>query len=142
MRRFLTPVLFDLSRLDTLLSAAEFGRRGSACCQRHEVVHQNADNATMVVAVPGFSIADLKLEVEGRTLTIAGRRDTDASDNSSTPTGHAGSLLRPSPFSLRFVLAEHVQIRSATVENGLLKVALERLVPEAEKPRAIELRAA
>jgi molecular chaperone IbpA len=87
------------------------------------------------VAVAGFAEKDLTVEVRDGVLTIQGKRE-EAEKASYLHQGIAGRA-----FERRFQLAEHVEVRAANLENGLLHVDLERIVPEEKKPRYITINA-
>ena len=87
------------------------------------------------VAVAGFGEKDLNVEVRDGVLTVTGKRE-EAAKQSYLYQGIAGRT-----FERRFQLAEHVEVRAAKLENGLLHVDLERLVPEEKKPRRITINA-
>jgi molecular chaperone IbpA len=87
------------------------------------------------VAVAGFAEKDLNVEVRDGVLTLTGKRE-DAEKQSYLHQGIAGRA-----FERRFQLAEHVEVRAAKLENGLLHVDLERVVPEEKKPRRIAINA-
>ena len=86
------------------------------------------------LAVAGFSEEDLDVQVQENVLTVAGKRAApeDADDRNYL---HRGIAERS--FERRFHLADHVQVRDASLENGLLSIRLEREIPEAKKPRRI-----
>ena len=86
------------------------------------------------MAVAGFSQSDLNIEVKENSLTIRG--DRSAEEGEATYL-HRGIATRA--FERRFQLADHVEVRGADLVNGLLHVDLEREVPEAMKPRTIEI---
>jgi molecular chaperone IbpA len=87
------------------------------------------------VAVAGFAEKDLTVEVRDGVLTVSGKRD-EAEKQSYLHQGIAGRA-----FERRFQLAEHVEVRAAKLENGLLHIDLERVVPEEKKPRRIAINA-
>lgn len=87
------------------------------------------------IAVAGFGEKDLNVEVRDGVLTVAGKREETAKP-SYLYQGIAGRT-----FERRFQLAEHVEVRAAKLENGLLHVDLERVVPEEKKPRRIAINA-
>lgn len=87
------------------------------------------------VAVAGFGEKDLNVEVRDGVLTLTGKRD-EAEKQSYLHQGIAGRA-----FERRFQLAEHVEVRAAKLENGLLHIDLERVVPEEKKPRRIAINA-
>lgn len=86
------------------------------------------------LAVAGFSEDDLDIQVQENVLTIAGKR-VPGEDAEARNFLHRGIAERS--FERRFHLADHVQVRDAGLENGLLAIRLEREIPEAKKPRRI-----
>ena len=86
------------------------------------------------VAVAGFSVEELSVEVKDRAVIIAARK----ADKQDGPTYlHRGIATRA--FERKFALADHVQVTGAVHENGMLHVDLHREVPEALKPRQIAI---
>lgn len=85
------------------------------------------------VAVAGFGEADLNLEVKQNVLTISGKRGETA----GTTYLHQGIAGRS--FERRFQLADHVEVKGASLEHGLLHVDLVRRIPEQLKPRQIAI---
>ncbi|RME17409.1 MAG: heat-shock protein [Alphaproteobacteria bacterium] len=88
------------------------------------------------VAVAGFKPEELSVEVKDHQLVIAGRKAEEERDENVTYL-HRGIAQRA--FEKRFQLAEHVQVTGARHENGMLHVELVREIPEALKPRRIEI---
>ncbi|UWQ96290.1 Hsp20 family protein [Rhodobacteraceae bacterium M385] len=86
------------------------------------------------VAVAGFSDADLSVEQREHQLVIAAKRET--TDEKQTYL-HRGIATRA--FEKRFQLADHVRVTGAVAEHGMLHIDLVREVPEALKPRRIEI---
>jgi molecular chaperone IbpA len=82
--------------------------------------------------VAGFRPEDLDLTVKDNTLFVSGRVSPDAQKTEILYRGIAGRA-----FERRFVLADHIVVDGADVQNGLLHVGLKRIVPEALKPRKI-----
>ncbi len=94
------------------------------------------DAVRITLAVAGFSPEQLSVSVEGRQLTIAGRRDSDASSEAAYL--HRGIAARG--FTRAFVLADGLEVEGAQVEHGLLHVDLRR--PQAAQlVRQIPIRA-
>jgi molecular chaperone IbpA len=89
------------------------------------------------LAVAGFAEKDLNVEVREGVLSVQGKQDSQPAKPSYLYQGIAGRT-----FERRFQLAENVEIRGARLENGLLHIDLERLVPEEQKPRRIQINAA
>lgn len=97
----------------------------------------DAESYRISIAVAGFSEADLTVEVKEKALFVAGRKADDKEDRSYL---HRGIATRA--FERRFHLADHIRVTGATHENGMLHIDLKREVPEALKPRRIEIAAA
>jgi molecular chaperone IbpA len=93
------------------------------------------DAYRITVAVAGFTPEELSIESKDGQLVIAGRKAS--ADENGRAYLHRGIAERA--FERRFQLAEYVRATGATVENGLLHVDLVREVPEALKPRRIEI---
>ena len=96
------------------------------------------DEYLITVVIAGFSAQDVNIEVKGNDLTITGRKN-------EKPDGkkeflHQGIAGRN--FQKTFQLADHVQVRNAELNEGLLQIALQRVIPEALKPRTIAIRSA
>jgi molecular chaperone IbpA len=92
------------------------------------------DRYRVTLAVAGFSEDDLEIMSEPNRLTVTGRRRTEARSGDLLYQGIAGR-----PFTRHFDLADHVFVRGAKLANGLLTIELEREIPEAMKPRRIEI---
>lgn len=88
------------------------------------------------MAVAGFSEDELSIESKEHTLTVKGEKK-EVSSNEESEFLFQGIASRA--FERRFQLADHVEIRSANLENGLLHIELVREIPEAMKPRRIEI---
>ncbi len=88
------------------------------------------------MAVAGFGEEDLSIESKEHTLTVKGeKKDVPSEDGAEFLFQGIASRA----FERRFQLADHVEIRSARLENGLLHIELVREIPEAMKPRRIEI---
>ena len=127
---FRSTVGFD--RLINLLeSASEQGY------PPYNIERTDEDNYRVTLAVAGFAEKDLAVDVKDRVLTVSGKREeTEKSQPALLHQGIAGRA-----FERSFQLAEHVEVKAARLENGLLHVDLERIVPEEKKPRRIQINA-
>jgi molecular chaperone IbpA len=99
-------------------------------------IERTGENAYRItVAVAGFAEKDLSLEAKENTLTIKGEKTKDESNGGELLYhGIAGRA-----FERVFQLADYVQVKGASLENGLLHVDLVREIPEAKKPRQIPI---
>ena len=100
-------------------------------------IERTGENAYRIsVAVAGFTDADLSIEAKENTLTIRGEKQM----NDEETTGdllYRGIAARN--FERSFQLADYVEVRGASLENGLLHVDLVREIPEVMKPRVIPI---
>ena len=101
----------------------------------YNIERSDENNYRVTVAVAGFAEKDLSVDVKDRVLTVSGKRE-DAAKANFLHQGIAGR-----GFERSFQLAEHVEVKAARLENGLLHVDLERIVPEEKKPRRITINA-
>lgn len=98
-------------------------------------IEKTDDDAWRIsIAVAGFADDDLAIEVKDRTLHVTARK---ADEDAERKFLHRGIATRA--FERRFHLADHVQVTGASHENGMLHIDLVREVPEALKPRRIEI---
>jgi molecular chaperone IbpA len=86
------------------------------------------------MAVAGFSADEIELTQHGTSLLITGQKKGDEAKHQLL---HHGISSRN--FKQTFSLADHVKVAAATMENGLLSIDLVREIPEALKPRTIEI---
>ncbi len=92
------------------------------------------DQYRITMAVAGFDRSELNIEVNQNNLTISANKE---SENEERTYLHQGIAARN--FERRFQLADHVEVKSATFENGLLHIDLKREIPDAMKPRTIQI---
>ncbi|HEV7815858.1 MAG TPA: Hsp20 family protein [Janthinobacterium sp.] len=90
------------------------------------------DKYRIVMALAGFSRAEIDIVAERDSLHIVGRKQKDATERTYL---HRGIAARD--FEQRFQLANHVKVSAASFDNGMLTIDLVREVPEALKPRKI-----
>ena len=140
MRSFdLTPLFrstVGFDRLaDMLDSVAQFDTGVSY--PPYNIERTDENHYRISLAVAGFGENDLNVEVKEGVLSVHGKREGDkdsAPDRHYLYQGIAGRT-----FERRFQLAENVEVRGAQLENGLLHIDLERIVPEEKKPRRIAI---
>ena len=98
-------------------------------------IEKTADDGWRIsVAVAGFSDDDLTIEVRENALLVSGRK---AEEDTERTYLHRGIATRA--FERRFHLADHVRVTGASHQDGMLHIDLVREVPEALKPRRIEI---
>ena len=98
-------------------------------------IEKTADDAYRIsIAVAGFAADDLSVEVKEGQLVVSARKSEDDGDRTFL---HRGIATRA--FERKFQLADHVKVTGATHADGMLQIDLVREVPEALKPRRIEI---
>lgn len=88
----------------------------------------------ITMAVAGFGEGDLSIEIKENALSVKGERKGESEETNYL---HRGIATRA--FERRFQLADHVQVKGAKLQNGLLHVDLVRELPEAMKPRTVPI---
>jgi molecular chaperone IbpA len=139
MRTFdLTPLYRSTVGFDRLFSLLDQGTGfESAPTYPPYNIERTGENAYRItVAVAGFAEPELSIEVKENTLTIRGEKQTKQNEKNGEVL-YQGIAARA--FERRFQLADHVEVKGAALENGLLHVDLAREIPEAMKPRSIPI---
>ncbi|MGB2427364.1 MAG: Hsp20 family protein [Alteromonas sp.] len=92
------------------------------------------DKYRITMAIAGFGKDDVSIEVQENSLKITGSKEAK---NTEQKFLHKGISERN--FERKFQLGDHVKVLAADMEHGLLHIDLERVIPEAKKPRKIEI---
>ena len=135
MRTFdLAPLYRSTVGFDRLFSMLD-GFDAAPGYPPYNIERTGENDYRITVAVAGFAENELSLEAKENTLTIKGEKQVKQ-DNSGEVLyqGIAGRA-----FERQFQLADYVQVKGASLENGLLHVDLVREIPEAKKPRQIAI---
>jgi molecular chaperone IbpA len=101
----------------------------------HNVIKTGDDTVTIEVAVAGFREGEIDISLDKRVLTISGAKKSE--ENTDWDYLHRGISSRD--FRQNFTLAEHVEVRSASIRDGILSVSLERVIPEEARPKSIAI---
>ena len=126
-----SAVGFD--RMTSLLDAAQ-KNRATDSYPPYNIVKTAEDAYQISVAVAGFGVEDLGVEVQDGQLIVIGKGANDSEDVNFL---HRGIARRA--FERRFQLADHVEVKAADLKDGLLVIDLIREIPEAMKPRRIDI---
>lgn len=102
----------------------------------YNIIKEGEDSYKIEIAVAGFREDELDITVKDYTLTVTGEQKRDESSE-GTVYLHKGISARS--FTRPFTLGDHVEVKGAVVENGLLVISLERVVPEEDKPKKIPI---
>lgn len=101
----------------------------------HNVIKTGENTVIIEMAVSGFDEGEIHISTENNILTIHGQQFR--SEPANYEYLHRGLSSRD--FTQNFRLAEHVEVKDATIKNGILTILLERDVPEEKKPRSIAI---
>jgi len=139
MRTFdLTPLYRSTVGFDRLFSLLDqaTGLESAPSYPPYNIERTGENAYRITVAVAGFAEPELSIEVKENTLTIRGEKQAKQNEKDGEVL-YQGIAARA--FERRFQLADHVVVKGAALENGLLHVDLVREIPEAMKPRSIPI---
>ncbi len=138
MRHFdLTPLYrstIGFDRLGSLLDTLSSFEGETPSYPPYNIERESENAYRISMAVAGFGDGDLDIEVKENTLSIRGEKRVEQENSTFL---HRGIAARS--FERRFQLADYVVVKGASLEHGLLHVELVRELPEAMKPRTIEI---
>ncbi len=129
---FRSTIGFD--RLTRLADAATRVDNASLAYPPYNIETTGEDAYRLSMAVAGFAPDEVEVTVHENTLLVAGKAKKDDDESRYL---HRGIARRA--FERRFSLADHIKVVGANLDNGMLYVDLVREVPEAAKPRKIEI---
>ena len=128
---FRSAIGFD--RLASLLESAGRSDPGGYPPYNIEVIGEDTYEITMAVA--GFRDSELEVVVKDDILSVSGTKPDETKERRFLYRGIANR-----GFERKFQLADHVRVRNARLQDGLLRIELAREIPESMKPRRIEVR--
>ena len=146
MTRNLTPFDFPtpfyrnsvgIKRLGELFAKMEDDVANATNYPPYNIIDLGEDKHRVEVAVAGFSQDDIVVTVEDGVLKIEGSIEESEEDEGPTYV-HRGLAGRK--FRRNFELVDYVEVTSATLKDGILVVDLERIIPDALKPKQIEVK--
>jgi len=129
---FRSTVGFD--HLARVLDAATRADEQALSYPPYNIEKTGEDAYRITMAVAGFGEEDLDITAQDRVVVITGRMRREDNGVQYLHRGIAGR-----PFERRFELADHIKVTGASLVNGLLHVELVREVPEAMRPRTIQI---
>src|SRR5215213_7546648 len=133
----LTPFYRSTVGFDRLFSLLDRAvADGSPGYPPYNIERTGENSYRISVAVSGFSQGELSIVAKENTLTIKGEKSANENGDASEVL-YRGIAARA--FERAFQLADFVQVKNASLENGLLHVDLVREIPEAKKPRSIPI---
>jgi molecular chaperone IbpA len=129
---FRSTIGFD--RLTRLVDAATRIDNAALAYPPYNIEKTGEDAYRLTMAVAGFSSEEVDVTVQENSLLVTGKAKKEVEDSRYL---HRGIARRA--FERRFSLADHIKVVGATLENGMLYVDLVREVPEAAKPRKVQI---
>ena len=115
----------------------DFFRTPTSTFPFYNIVKTGNTTYDIEVALAGYGRKDIKIDYADNLLTIKSVKE-EKNSNESNGVIHRGIAKRY--FSKVFTIADDVEIKGAELKDGLLRVSLERIIPEAQKPRVIDIK--
>jgi molecular chaperone IbpA len=112
----------------------ESNKKTTSSFPPYNVKKVDEDNYTIELAVAGYSREEIEINVEKDTLTIKSDKENDEKSDFL----HRGIAGRN--FTQHFTLGEYMSVKSASLENGMLSIKIERELPEEAKPKTIKIK--
>jgi molecular chaperone IbpA len=103
----------------------------------YNILKHSEDSYEIEVAVTGFAPEEITVEIDQNQLIVKGQRTKDE----DTETQYLHRSLATRDFTRTWTLAEHMEVGEGKIKNGVLTIALTRVVPEALKPRQLKITA-
>tara|TARA_X000000368_G_scaffold404391_1_gene380372 strand:- start:404 stop:847 length:444 start_codon:yes stop_codon:yes gene_type:complete len=104
----------------------------------YNIVRTGDNTYDIELALAGFSKDDIDVEYENNVLTVKSIKKAEEKDEQSNGVIHRGISKRM--FTKSFTVADDVEVKGAELKDGLLRVSLERIIPESKKPRTIKIK--
>jgi molecular chaperone IbpA len=102
----------------------------------HNIAQLDDNHFVVEVAVAGFKQDEVEVELKDNILTVKGEK---VKDENAPVINYLHKGLSARNFTRTFTLNEHVEVRAATIEDGVLAIALELVIPEEEQPKKIAI---
>ena len=130
----LTPYAVEFDRVFDQLNAYVTNNVTSTGFPPYNIRKDGDYNYVIEMALAGFGKKDIEVEVKEGLLTVRSVKENDENDSNL----YRGISYRK--FNRKFTLADDVEVNDASLENGMLTISLERIVPEEKKPRTITIK--
>ena len=126
--------MFD--HFEHMMDDSFFGR-SVANFPPYNIVKTGENTYDVELALAGFNKKDIEVEFKENLLTVKSKKQEETKDEDGNVI-HRGISKRM--FSKSFTIANDVEVKGAELKDGLLKVSLERIIPESKKPRTIKIK--
>ena len=139
-----TPLYRSAIGFDRFAQVAERLTEQRKCTDypRYNIAQLEDNKYQITLAVAGFELSEIDIEVRVDEVVISGQKVTDKSDVETQKAAESKFLHRgiaERNFTRKFELADHIEVKGADLANGLLTLLLERNVPDALQPRKIAI---
>jgi molecular chaperone IbpA len=105
----------------------------------YNIVKLEEDSYLVSIAVAGFSKDDIEITLDDRTLLVKGELEDQTDGRKKYPAViHNGIAGRK--FSRSFALGEYMEVTNADLKDGMLKIQIDRIIPEDKKPKTIKIK--
>ena len=128
---------FELAIADSFLKDSFSFKAESSFYPPHNISKHNDNRFVLEVAVAGFTQEDLEIILDKNTLVVTGNMKTNRVLDNSVTYLHKGIGTRS--FKKSFVLERYLVVDNITLNDGILTITLERVVPEEEQPKILEI---
>lgn len=140
--RFDTSALNQLNRaligFDRLLPHLMERATSSPAYPPYNVIKRDEDHYELEFAVAGFTLGEIEVEVDKNQLIVRGEKKTELrEDGSDVEYLHRGLAYRN--FEKHLTLGEYMQVGEAVIKDGVLRIAVTRVIPDELKPRKIQV---
>ena len=123
----------ELSRLNSAY------KTNSQSYPPYNIIKLDEDSYLVSIAVAGFSKDDIEVTLDDRTLLVKGELEDQTDGRKKYPEViHNGIAGRK--FSRSFALGEYMEVTNADLKDGMLKIQIDRIVPEEKKPKTIKIK--
>lgn len=140
LRTITTQDLANLNKalvgFDRIFSDRFFNAATTGNYPPHNIVKYSDNQYGIEIAVAGFTKDEINVQVDQDQLTVTGTKSIDLNE----PKEYLHRGLAARDFEQMYTLAEYMEVKGAEVKDGLLKIEIERIVPETLKPRQIEIK--
>ena len=130
----LTPYAVGFDRVFDHLNSYVANNATSTGFPPYNIIKGGDFTYAIEMALAGFSKKDIEIEVADGALTIRSTKENEENED----TIHRGISSRK--FKRKFTLADDIVVNDASLENGMVKINLERIVPEEKRPRLIDIK--
>jgi molecular chaperone IbpA len=130
-----STVGFD--RLFDMLENSSFGQGQQENYPPFDLIKLGDNDYRIELAVAGFKPDELDITAQQNVLIVTGRKKEEDEQKGGNDYIYRGIATRS--FERRFALADHIQVRGADMKDGLLSIELKREIPEAMKPKKINI---